>query len=307
MGFTWKSRRTSLMALGLAAFAAAACDRVESESGGDIAYNWDPSRSESVAGVPTAAVQTAIQQRLAGKAPDGVAEDLWEHVDVLYTAYQGTPLWMDSKGPIEERSSALIRALTDAHSDALRLEEYPITALTQAIVAVQNADSLTAEQLAHAVGTESRAHAGQQLALRHRRQQVHAALLPPASDQFPDGFDFQRFDAQEGAFGTHLLERDVTDAPLMFGAGGILQHLQRGDHDVVRGGRLPPARDGDGELRRRPCRHVADPGRAGRRGRSQDRRRTTPRHPRQSFGHASAACGADDQMDLRPETGRRRL
>ena len=28
--------------------------------------------------------------------------------------------------------------------------------------------------------------------------------------------------AQEGAFGTHLLERDVTDQPIMFGPGGIL-------------------------------------------------------------------------------------
>jgi hypothetical protein len=28
--------------------------------------------------------------------------------------------------------------------------------------------------------------------------------------------------AQEGAFGTQLLERDVCDPPLMFGAGGVL-------------------------------------------------------------------------------------
>ena len=28
--------------------------------------------------------------------------------------------------------------------------------------------------------------------------------------------------AQEGAFGTHLLEHDVVEPPLMFGAGGIL-------------------------------------------------------------------------------------
>jgi hypothetical protein len=28
--------------------------------------------------------------------------------------------------------------------------------------------------------------------------------------------------AQEGAFGTHLLEHDVVERPLMFGAGGIL-------------------------------------------------------------------------------------
>ena len=29
--------------------------------------------------------------------------------------------------------------------------------------------------------------------------------------------------AQEGAFGTFLLERDIGDPPLMFGAGGILE------------------------------------------------------------------------------------
>jgi murein L,D-transpeptidase YcbB/YkuD len=149
MGFSWKSRRTPLIALALAAMAAG-CNRVESESEGDVAYNWDPARSESVAGVPAAAVQSAIQARLAGEAPEGVAGDLWKHVEVLYQAYGGTPLWMDSKGPIVERSSALIRALTEAHSDALRLEEYPIAALAQAIIAVRGADSLTADQLAHA-------------------------------------------------------------------------------------------------------------------------------------------------------------
>ena len=28
--------------------------------------------------------------------------------------------------------------------------------------------------------------------------------------------------AQEGAFGTHLLRRDITDPPIMFGEGGIV-------------------------------------------------------------------------------------
>jgi hypothetical protein len=28
--------------------------------------------------------------------------------------------------------------------------------------------------------------------------------------------------AQEGAFGTHLLTRDITDPPIMFGEGGIV-------------------------------------------------------------------------------------
>jgi L-Ala-D/L-Glu epimerase len=39
--------------------------------------------------------------------------------------------------------------------------------------------------------------------------------------------------AQEGAFGTHLLERDVVEAPLMFGAGGIL------DADALALGKAP--------------------------------------------------------------------
>ena len=39
--------------------------------------------------------------------------------------------------------------------------------------------------------------------------------------------------AQEGAFGTHLLERDVVESPLMFGAGGVL------DADAAAIGNLP--------------------------------------------------------------------
>jgi L-alanine-DL-glutamate epimerase-like enolase superfamily enzyme len=34
--------------------------------------------------------------------------------------------------------------------------------------------------------------------------------------------------AQEGAFGTHLLQYDVTEPPLMFGAGGVLDTCKRG-------------------------------------------------------------------------------
>ena len=34
--------------------------------------------------------------------------------------------------------------------------------------------------------------------------------------------------AQEGAFGTHLLTRDVADPPLMFGAGGVIDVAQLG-------------------------------------------------------------------------------
>src|SRR5688500_15957976 len=82
MEFRWKSRRAPLFALGLAVLLAA-CDRVEAESGGDVEYNWDPSRSETVAGVPAAAITSALQTRLAGEPPADVAPDLWKHVEVL--------------------------------------------------------------------------------------------------------------------------------------------------------------------------------------------------------------------------------
>ena len=34
--------------------------------------------------------------------------------------------------------------------------------------------------------------------------------------------------AQEGAFGTHLLQRDICDPPIMFGAGGVLDPVSFG-------------------------------------------------------------------------------
>lgn len=139
--------RNYLLGLGLATIALG-CNRVEAESGGDVEYNWDPSRAESVAGVPAAALTSAIRERLDGEAPADVSKDLWEHVEVLYDAYDGAALWMDSKGAVETRTTALIRALSDAHTDGLRLDEYPIGALAQAIVAVRNTDTPTAEQLA---------------------------------------------------------------------------------------------------------------------------------------------------------------
>jgi L-alanine-DL-glutamate epimerase-like enolase superfamily enzyme len=47
--------------------------------------------------------------------------------------------------------------------------------------------------------------------------------------------------AQEGAFGTHLLEHDVTDTPIMFGAGGVLDASQL---PVGAGFGIHPSRDG---------------------------------------------------------------
>jgi len=140
------------LALILAAVAVSGCrdDRVEERASGDVQYTWSPSRSESVAGVPAAEVASAITARLRGTPPEGIAPDVWKHVEVLYKAYGSTPLWLGPDGPDEQRTTALIRAITDAHTDALRLEEYPLTALYRAITAVRETKPATAATLADA-------------------------------------------------------------------------------------------------------------------------------------------------------------
>lgn len=146
--FNRAGRYAALLVMGLAA---AGCEgRSEASAGGDVDYSWSPARTETVAGVPAEAVKSAIRARLESDAPEGLHPELWEHVAVLYQAYDGAPLWMESDGPNQERTTALIRAMVGAHTDGLRLEEYPVPALYRAIVAVREAKPAAAELLAEA-------------------------------------------------------------------------------------------------------------------------------------------------------------
>lgn len=149
MGLGTHFRR--ILALAALGVAVTGCeDRVQSSSGGDVDYSWTPARAETVAGVPAEAVVTAIGARLAGEAPEGIAPDLWKHVEELYKSWGGTPLWMESDGPNQARAAALVRAMANAHTDGLRLEEYPVTALYRALMAVREAEPKSAELLADA-------------------------------------------------------------------------------------------------------------------------------------------------------------
>src|SRR5690606_5240121 len=51
--------------------------------------------------------------------------------------------------------------------------------------------------------------------------------------------------AQEGAFGTHLLARDVVHPPVMFGPGGVLEVARLGLEPAGLGLRIVPPREGD--------------------------------------------------------------
>ena len=127
-----------------------ACNtRHRSESGGEVVA-WTPPKPDAIAGVPTDAVKSAIQERLTGATPKGVDADTWRHVRALYAEFAGVPLWLDTEGLSTERVGELANALASADSDAVRVDSYPVGDLAKAVTALRSTTSPTAEQLADA-------------------------------------------------------------------------------------------------------------------------------------------------------------
>ncbi|MEO6526737.1 MAG: L,D-transpeptidase family protein [Gemmatimonadaceae bacterium] len=111
---------------------------------------WSPASVTEVKGVPILALKTAIEQTLAGDHPGTVSNDAWVHTKRLYARYQQSPLWMGDDGLDKDRAEALMNALLAASNDGLRIDDYPVAELTQAIAVVRNTKRPTAEQLASA-------------------------------------------------------------------------------------------------------------------------------------------------------------
>ncbi|HEX5727193.1 MAG TPA: L,D-transpeptidase family protein [Longimicrobiaceae bacterium] len=111
---------------------------------------WSPQNVSEVRGVPARAVRGAIAQRLEAARPGALDARQWRRVQRLYQRYGQGPLWFQRSGLDEARTSALLKALTDAHTDALRLEAYPLNDLARALVAVGEAKRPTPRQLAEA-------------------------------------------------------------------------------------------------------------------------------------------------------------
>jgi L,D-transpeptidase YcbB len=65
-------------------------------------------------------------------------------------SYGNVPLWLEAKGFHEARSKALLRALLDAHTDAIRLDAYRLETLVSTLGTVRENKKPTAEQLANA-------------------------------------------------------------------------------------------------------------------------------------------------------------
>ena len=73
----------------------------EGEIGRDT---WSPASLTEVKGIPVAALRTAVQQRLAAKAPGTVGDEAWAHTKRLYARFQQSPLWFE-KLPIWRNST----------------------------------------------------------------------------------------------------------------------------------------------------------------------------------------------------------
>jgi murein L,D-transpeptidase YcbB/YkuD len=128
----------------------AACSGKKSgQANGEVSRNWVPPKADVYLGVPAADVQTAIQTRLAAGPPAPITADQWKHVKQLYTSFNQSLLWLDDKGVHQPRVSALLNALADGDSDAIKMDAFPLEALGTALAAVDDKKA-TAAQLADA-------------------------------------------------------------------------------------------------------------------------------------------------------------
>lgn len=135
----------------------AACSTSDSgksqTSAGDVGRHtaaWSPASLTAVNGVPVASIRTAIGQRLGATRPAAIRAEAWKHTRNLYRRFGETPLWFTESGLAKDRAGALTDAILNAHADALKLDDYPIAELANALASLRRAPQPTAEQIADA-------------------------------------------------------------------------------------------------------------------------------------------------------------
>ena len=124
------------------------CKKVQ-RANGEVSRNWTPPQQDVYLGVPAAAVRAAIEKRIALPAPSRVSADQWKHVNRLYSTFSNDLLWLDDKGAHQPRVSALLNAIANADSDAIRLDSFPVADLSRSLAAIDKGKP-TADELADA-------------------------------------------------------------------------------------------------------------------------------------------------------------
>ena len=143
------TRWTTVAAL-LVPLLALGCGRSDSGRKAEVEGGWNPQSVTKVSGVAAASIRGAIEKEIREQPPEPLDSAQWRHVRSLYTRYGQGPLWFDEGGLSRDRSAALLKAVIAAPDDALRLDRYPLEALRQALVAVDGAKTVTAQQIATA-------------------------------------------------------------------------------------------------------------------------------------------------------------
>lgn len=148
-------RRAGLLGIAILAVAlAAGCrnqDAATPESHlGDVAETWSPHGLTKVRNIPVAAIQQAIEARVAsGKRPKGLDEGDWARVVKLYEYYQNVPLWLEEDAD-SERADQLVDALSTVHEHGLVGTAYPLEELRAALAPIDKNRRPRVEQLAEA-------------------------------------------------------------------------------------------------------------------------------------------------------------
>lgn len=142
-------RRAVVLMMSAAGLAVAGCKGQQSKKSA-VAPEWSPPKFDAVKAVQTTAVVSAIEAQLTSGRPNAIPAERWKHVQRLYTTYENVPLWLETDGFQQPRTNALLHAVLDANTDALRLDSYPLVELVAAFATVRDSKTPSADQLATA-------------------------------------------------------------------------------------------------------------------------------------------------------------
>jgi murein L,D-transpeptidase YcbB/YkuD len=147
---THRAARFLLLPLALLVACSSDSKGKHDSASGDVSAPWSPANLTAVNGVPIAELRSAVATRLDGKRPDAVSEESWMHTQALYKRLGQTPLWLVADGLAKDRAGAVVNTALHASDDGLRIDDYPIAGLANALTALRRSEKPTAEQYAEA-------------------------------------------------------------------------------------------------------------------------------------------------------------
>jgi murein L,D-transpeptidase YcbB/YkuD len=147
-----RARSHLLFAVLVGAAFISGCKKTEAARAGkpENPQTWSPEKLTSVEGVPATEIEAQMKTKLAAARPPKIDDEQWGHTKALYKAYGDNPLWLSSNGLHKTRTKALTDAILAANTDGMKMDDYPIGALAEAIAALKQTKTPTADQLATA-------------------------------------------------------------------------------------------------------------------------------------------------------------